>query len=84
MTHGSPPPSVRPPWAPYLDLEQVGVHPESSSREVKAASFDLMKVGMTPELRASWDVLRAPTRRLAVDFFLLDGDLLATGANRAR
>lgn len=55
---------------PYTLLAAAGITPDSSMTEIKEASFDLMKQGMTPEQRAAWDTLRFPERRLVVDFFL--------------
>jgi hypothetical protein len=55
---------------PYTVLAEVGITPQSSTTEVKAASYALMERGMTPQQRAAWDTLRFPERRLVVDFFL--------------
>ena len=63
---------------PYDVLAAAGITPESSMKEVMEASFDLMSQGMmTPEVRRAWDELRLTPRRLFVDFFLYQVDLMA-------
>jgi hypothetical protein len=71
---------------PYDALASVDVTPQSSLREVRDASFELMARGlMTPEVRAAWDSLRDCQRRLFVDFFLyqLDPDAEANLCRQA-
>src|SRR5437016_6156442 len=61
---------------PYDALAPVGITPASTMREVKDATFDLMRLGLlSPDVRVAWDELRLTPRRLFVDFFLYDVDL---------
>lgn len=64
------------PWEggfPYRVLEPFGLHPNSTSKAVLDASYD-----MTPEdlantsVNASWEALRLARERLLVDFFCYD------------
>ncbi len=63
---------------PYDALAPAGITPESSMREVRDASFDLMARGlMSSEVRQAWDELRTVDRRQVVDFLLYPVDLAA-------
>jgi hypothetical protein len=70
-------PRIPHPWSPgkypHEALDGTGITPQTPHAEVLDASLRLMKAGqMTPELRAAWDEVRYPARRLATDFFLYD------------
>ncbi len=55
--------------SPYEALSEVGISPDSSMKQVRDASMDLMEQGLwTPEKRVAWDELRIIERRLWVDF----------------
>jgi hypothetical protein len=61
---------------PYDSLAPAGITPDSTTREILDASFDLMAQGrMTPEVRQAWDELRRIPQRLVVDFFLYPVDV---------
>lgn len=61
---------------PYDALAPAGITPDSTTREILDASFDLMVQGrMTPEVRQAWDELRRVPQRLVIDFFLYPVDL---------
>lgn len=67
---------------PYDALAPVGVTPASTAREILDASYELMaRCLMTSSVRRAWDELRAPDRRLVVDFFLYDVDLASVIAH---
>jgi len=61
------------PWDgghPYQVMSAFGVTPDSSSREVLDASFDLPDD--SPEVNRAWESLRQVRKRLQADFFLYD------------
>jgi hypothetical protein len=61
---------------PYDLLAVVGITPQSTMQQVLDASFDLMETGrMNAEMRAAWDTLRTPHRRLLVDLLRYPLDL---------
>jgi hypothetical protein len=57
---------------PYDVLDGTGIDPLCSQEEVLDRALALQSLGQfTPEFRRSWDLLRTPQERLAVDFFLI-------------
>jgi len=59
---------------PYDALEEAGITPDSSMRDVQESSFTLIERGAwNQQQRVAWDELRLTRRRLWVDFLQHSG-----------